>query len=151
MFQRQYFLILFKKKQPSLLLNVEVIWKASDSSLTSEQCYQIGRVFKFLATNFVTKIRQMFVNSLGYYEKHHFLGKNCFGAFLGNFWKIRQLLIPRSVHTAKALPGWAQELEFESRWRHDVSCISCCAGDVLSLKKIHYWDEMRSSFSPNVK
>ena len=49
------------------------------------QCDQIGLFLKDLAKNFLTKVAQIFGNFWGYFEKHHFLIKNCFGYFLHSF------------------------------------------------------------------
>ena len=53
---------------------------AKDLRLT--QCGQIGQFFKFLETNFVAKLTQMYINFLGYIEKHN----ACCGDCLGSFW-----------------------------------------------------------------
>ena len=52
---------------------------------------RLGYYWTILATNFLTKVAQMFTNILGYYEKWHFKKKNYFNHFLGNFWlKLHQ-------------------------------------------------------------
>ena len=43
---------------------------------------------KFLVTNFLTKVGQIFGNFLGYCEQHYFSCKNCCGFFLYLVWKI---------------------------------------------------------------
>ena len=45
----------------------------------------LGYFWNVLATNFLTKAAQIFGNSLGYFEKHYFLSKNCRGYFLATF------------------------------------------------------------------
>ena len=39
---------------------------------------QIGRLWKFLATNFPSKVAQKFCDFLGSFEKHHFSSKIIF-------------------------------------------------------------------------
>ena len=46
---------------------------------------QVGQFFKGLATNFVTKVSQVFGDLLVYFEKRHYIVKNCCGYYLGNF------------------------------------------------------------------
>ena len=50
---------------------------------THRQCDQIGQFWKFLATNFITKVGKMFGDFFGYIEKHHFLSETS----CGYFWK----------------------------------------------------------------
>ena len=55
--------------------------------LCHTQCDQIGRFGKFLATNFLSKVAQMFGGSLGNLKTIIFK-LNCTGLFLGNFSNI---------------------------------------------------------------
>ena len=48
---------------------------------------RLGDFWKFLATNILTKVAQIFGNFLGCCEKHYFVSKNCCGSFLGRVWK----------------------------------------------------------------
>ena len=48
---------------------------------------RFGDFWKFLVTNFLTKVAQIYKRSWDYFEKTSLLGKNCFGYFLGNFLK----------------------------------------------------------------
>ena len=64
---------------------------ASKASITSrEQCDQNEQFFKVFATNYLTKVAQIFVALLEYFEKHHFkIKKILFGQLLrhlGNFY-----------------------------------------------------------------
>ena len=54
----------------------------------AKQCDQIGQFFKFLAAHFDCKAAQILLNFLGYFKVCHFCRNNCFGYFLGNYWKI---------------------------------------------------------------
>ena len=58
---------------------------------------QVGQFFKGLATNFVTKVSQVFGDLLVYFEKRHYIVKNCCGYYLGNLGPGNQLAnSPRS-------------------------------------------------------
>ena len=61
---------------------------------------RLGDFWKFLATNFLTKVTQIFGNFLGYCEKHYFVSKNSCGSFWGIIWKIWATFNPTSGHTA---------------------------------------------------
>ena len=49
---------------------------------------RLGDFWKLLATNFLTKVAQIFGNFLGYCEKHYSVSKNCCGSFLDIVWEI---------------------------------------------------------------
>ena len=57
-----------------------------------EQCDQIGRLFKALGDNFVSKVALTLYYFLGYFGKHHFLSKNLlwlnFGKYVRTFFSI---------------------------------------------------------------
>ena len=50
--------------------------------LLFEQC---DNIFKLLATNFLAKVAQIFMNILAILKNVNFTNSNCFGYFLGNF------------------------------------------------------------------
>ena len=56
--------------------------------LTIPSVTRLGNFLKFSATNFLTKVAQIFGNFLGCCEKHYFISKNYCGSFLGIVWKI---------------------------------------------------------------
>ena len=60
---------------------------------------RLGGFWNFLATNFITKVAQMFGDFLGSCEKHCFLKSNLIGYFWGNFWKNLGFFISTSGHT----------------------------------------------------
>ena len=70
--------------------------------VTGVQCDQIGRLCKALGYKFCYKNTANIGQLSGLLWKASFLGKNCCGAILGNFWKI-WLFIPRSGHTAEVI------------------------------------------------
>ena len=48
----------------------------------------VTRILKFSVTNFLAKVAQLFGDFLGYFEKYHFLSKNCRGYFGSTFEKF---------------------------------------------------------------
>jgi len=56
--------------------------------LTIPSVTRLGNFLKFSATNFLTKVAQIFGNFLGYCEMHYFVNKNYHASFLGIVWKI---------------------------------------------------------------
>ena len=49
---------------------------------------KLGDFWKFLVTNLLAKVAQIFGDLLCYFERHHLFSKNCRISFLGNYWKI---------------------------------------------------------------
>ena len=47
----------------------------------------MGRFLKFPVTNFLSKVAKMFGDLLGYFERHHFLGKTAVDTFWATFGK----------------------------------------------------------------
>ena len=45
----------------------------------------MGRFLKFPVTNFLSKVAKMFGDLLGYFERHHFLGKTAVDTFWATF------------------------------------------------------------------
>ena len=60
-------------------------WSGRSSS--GNQCDQIGRFLKVLATKFLAKEAQMIRTVMVYFEKSHSHVKTGLATFLGNFWK----------------------------------------------------------------
>ena len=69
--------------------------------MVKHQCDQIGRCFKVLVTNFLTKVGKIFEDLLGYIEINCFLGKNAVDTFWTTLRRIWLLFIPPSGHTVK--------------------------------------------------
>ena len=61
---------------------------------------RLGDFWKFLATNFIAKVDQLFGDFLGYFDKYHFLSQSCHGYSCTTFEEFGLLLIPTSSHTA---------------------------------------------------
>ena len=60
--------------------------------------------WKFLPTNLVTKVPQIFGNSLGYFKKHHFLGRNDVESFWTTYGKLGRDFIPTSGRIVCSVP-----------------------------------------------
>ena len=67
---------------------------------TLTQCDQIGQFWKFLVTNFLSNIAQMFGDVLGNLENHHFLSQAAVTYFWATFEKNWASFLPTSSHTA---------------------------------------------------
>ena len=61
---------------------------------------RLGDFWKFLITNCLTKVTQIFCDFLGYFETHLFEPKTAVVTYLATFEKIRLLFILTSGHTA---------------------------------------------------
>ena len=95
---------LFRLKiSPSLLFlrNILLKEKSASASVKSVSIFvtftffyiivsvtRLGDFWKLLVINFLTKVAQIFGHALGSLEKCNFLGRNCFGHFLGYIWQI---------------------------------------------------------------
>ena len=106
---------LFRLKiSPSLLFlrNILLKEKSASASVKSVSIFvtftffyiivsvtRLGDFWKLLVINFLGKVAQIFGHTLGSFEKCNFLGRNCFGHFLGNIWQIFTIFFPQSGHT----------------------------------------------------
>ena len=66
--------------------------------IVHEQCEQVGRFLKVVWTTLVTKIDKIFSDTLGHFEKLHFLRRTAGDTFGQLFEKISQLFTPTSGH-----------------------------------------------------
>ena len=83
LFEKELFLF------PSLSLSLEVL-----SSVT-----RLGEFSKFLVTNLLLKVAEIFDDCLGQFKTYSFLIKNCYGHLLGNFQKKWTFFIVTSGRT----------------------------------------------------
>ena len=138
-----------KNTSPHCTLNLEEVCHGSSAHIQlwrtsgrpQDSVTRLGDLWKFFATNFATKVPQIFDNFVGFFKKHYFLSKSCCRYFLGNLWK---LFIQTSGHTA---PG---------PWNLNEQTIlyPCChdQGRIHRLfsaeHPVRRWRSCRSSLSP---
>ena len=79
----------------------ELRFSESTLTTTTASVTRLGHFWKFLVTNFVGKVSQIFGDFPGYFEKGHILSKNCCGQVLG---RIGLLFFPTPCHTDIVTP-----------------------------------------------
>ena len=79
------FIIIFnltQKRTSPLLVGHAKCHCVNKPGLYKQQVWPDWDIWKFLASNFITKEAQIFGDFLCYFEKWHFLGKNCFDFYI---------------------------------------------------------------------
>ena len=86
---------------------------------------RFGNFWKFLVTNILTKVTQIFGDTLGYFERHNFRVATVVGSLWATFVKNWLLFISTSGHTGRGFPTpffelWNYLYNLDETSRHHI-------------------------------